>query len=104
MEDKYKRLTTVQVELWLNDPATKAYLVCIGLEMERVEGELENGSWIDPTNNDLTSWNLSNHRAQIEAYDLSFHAEELFYLKGAIERRVKQVEIGHNDRREGGQG
>ena len=50
--DKFKRVSQVQLDIWLADPTTKAYLTCLK-EKQRVIGErLEEGSMIDTTNND----------------------------------------------------
>lgn len=87
---EYPQLTEPQLEIWLDNPATKAYLICIGLEMERVEGVLDGGRWIDQTNNDLTCWNLSNQRAKIEAYDNVRDPEALLRLKGMVEEAKKK--------------
>lgn len=51
-EDRYKRISKAQLEIWLSDPVTKAYLLCLKEKQRVIGNRLEEGSMIDTTNND----------------------------------------------------
>lgn len=59
MPDKYPRVTRAQMDLWLNDPVTKNYLLAVNCYKEDVRDGIANGTYIDRTNNDLTCNELS---------------------------------------------
>ena len=54
MEDKYPRVSQVQVDLWLMDPVTQAYKVCLETGAETTGRRISKGEFIDISNNDLS--------------------------------------------------
>ena len=64
MQDNYKQVSPEQVEVWLNDPVTKAYLEAMHYCKSAVEERMHSGALIDPRNNDLTCYNLAYSRGQ----------------------------------------
>jgi hypothetical protein len=56
---QYKQVSPEQVDLWLNDPVTKAYLEAVNYCKTAVETRMHEGGLIDPENNDLTCYNLA---------------------------------------------
>ena len=52
MEDKYKRVTQAQLEIWLDNPVTQKYLQCLGWSKEQIQEVLGKGGYIDSDNND----------------------------------------------------
>lgn len=71
MEDKYRRLTAAQVELWLENPVTKYHLLNLENQIKDIEDEVNAGAGIDPLNNDLTCWNLANQQGRKVAYTVA---------------------------------
>ena len=61
---QYKQVSPEQVDLWLNDPVTKAYLEAVNYCKTAVEERMHNGTLLDPRNNDLTCYNLAYSRGQ----------------------------------------
>lgn len=54
MKDKYPRVTQIQVDLWLVDPVTKAYLACLQSSHKGFHDKIGSGVFIDSLNNDLS--------------------------------------------------
>ncbi len=52
MQDKFKRVTKAQLELWLADPVTKAYLICLSELARKSKEAILDGSLVDSSNND----------------------------------------------------
>jgi len=50
----YPQVTQDQIDLWLSNPVTKAYLDCIKWYCEEVTSTLGDGSCVDSSNADLT--------------------------------------------------
>ena len=69
MKEKFPRVTQAQLDLWLIDPVTKAYLTCLSETSRGLGEQLSACQFIDSTNND-TSMNkmhsLFGQRAGIE--------------------------------------
>jgi len=42
------------VDLWLTDPVTQAYKICLETSSKRLQDSLVSGEQIDPSNNDLS--------------------------------------------------
>lgn len=61
MEDKYKRVTQAQFDLWIDNPVTKTYLQCLEWSAEQIAESLGKGSNVDSSNNDL-SMNIIHSR------------------------------------------
>jgi hypothetical protein len=53
-EDKHKRVTKAQFDIWIDSPVTKVYLQCLKWSAEQAEEIAGNGSLIDSSNNDLS--------------------------------------------------
>jgi hypothetical protein len=53
-KDKYPRVTQVQVDLWLVDPVTQAYLTCLKTTEELIDKKLTSGQCFDFENNDFS--------------------------------------------------
>ena len=51
MEDKYPRLTEMQVERWLNDPVTKYLLMSFDNQIKDLEDEINSGRLRSGDNN-----------------------------------------------------
>jgi len=51
-QDKYKRTTQAQFDIWIDNPVTQAYLKCLIWSGEQAEEIAGNGSIIDIGNND----------------------------------------------------
>jgi len=64
----YKQVTPEQLEIWLNDPVTKAYRECLEFLRTKVVMEGGSGKFIDPANNDLTCHNMAVSLGKQEAY------------------------------------
>jgi hypothetical protein len=52
MKEKFPRVTQIQVDLWLNDPVTKAYLTCFSEVSRGISEQLSDCKFIDSANND----------------------------------------------------
>ena len=78
MEDRFKRLSKTQVEIWLDDPVTKYHLMCLENQVSDVEDIVNSGQIQDPTNNDLTCHRLSFYEGQKTGYRASMAPEVLF--------------------------
>ena len=52
MEDKHKRVTQPQFDLWIENPVTKAYLQCLNWSSEQQQEIVGSGGLVDTTNND----------------------------------------------------
>lgn len=52
MEDKHKRVTQAQYDLWYDNPVTKTYLQCLKWSSEQQQEVVGNGGFIDTSNND----------------------------------------------------
>ncbi len=59
MEDKHKRVTQAQLDLWLIDPVTQAYLTCLKDLSKNIGARLSSGELLDDANNDY-SMNLTS--------------------------------------------
>lgn len=53
-KDKYPRVSQVQVDLWLVDPVTQAYKVCLETGAATIGVKLGEGEFINHSNNDLS--------------------------------------------------
>ena len=54
MQDKHKRLSQAQFDIWIDNPVTKVYLQCLEWSAEQAEEIAGSGSLIDSSNNDLS--------------------------------------------------
>ena len=54
MQDKYPRVSKVQLELWLESPVTKAVSLAYHEIINRIDAEVSAGYCIDSSNNDLS--------------------------------------------------
>lgn len=88
---QYKQVSPEQVDLWLNDPVTKAYLEAVNYCKTAVETRMHSGGLIDPQNNDLTCYNLTYSRGQ---RDLLLETEDPVSFLAKYER-PSTVEAEH---------
>jgi hypothetical protein len=91
MQDKYPRLTDNQVELWLNDPCTQALLSCLDWYQGDIKDEINKGTHVDPTNNDLTCNNYFRMTGRKEAFGLSCDFQTLFDRYGLMEEKEDEA-------------
>ena len=89
MRDKYPRVTRTQVDLWLQDPVTKALAQCLEWCEGDVKDEINTGSCIDESNADLTLSRLSKRRGQIEGLVSAGGFENMF-------SRYEMIEVDAN--------
>ena len=54
MEDKHKRVTQAQLDIWLIDPVTQAYLTCLQDLANNIGSRLSSGELLDCANNDYS--------------------------------------------------
>ncbi len=69
MEDKYPRVTQIQVDLWLVDPVTKAYLTCLQTSSKKLQDDIGSGKYLDSSNNDLSMNKIHKATGWREALD-----------------------------------
>lgn len=62
-----KQVTPEQLEVWLADPVTQAYLDCVEYLKQQVDTLLSGGTFIDPTNTSLTQYNAASLHARKNA-------------------------------------
>ncbi len=92
MEDKYKRLTRSQVELWLDNPVTKYHLLNLADQIKDIEDKINSGSLRDPSNNDKTCNALSYWEGRKISYETAKDPESLLEHYAMIEVEVKKDE------------
>ena len=82
---EYPQLTGPQVEIWLNDPATKTLLQCFKWYVSDIQDEVNSGSFVDRTNNDTTCNNFHAMQGRKEAFELSGDAVSVLTRYAMIE-------------------
>ena len=75
---QYPQVTPTQVELWLQDPVTKALFSCLEQYQEDVRFEMGSGSCLDSSSADLTLSRMSQRMGQIEGLHSASSFEDLF--------------------------
>lgn len=55
MEDKHKRISQDQLDIWMDNPVTRTYLQCLEWSAEQISEVLSKGGLVNPENNDHTS-------------------------------------------------
>lgn len=85
MEDKYKRVTQVQVDLWLADPVTQAFKTCLQTSCEGVKAKLGAGEYIDSSNNDLSMNSIHSARGWAESLEAMSNFESILNKAEMIE-------------------
>ncbi len=53
-EDKYKRITKNQYEIWKDNPVTVAYIQCLGWSFDQISEAMGKGAFVDASSSDLT--------------------------------------------------
>ena len=84
---KHPQISRTQLELWLEDPATKALTKCLGWLQSDVKDEINTGSCVDMSNADLTLSRISQRTGQIEGLETASYFEDLF-------KRYEMIEEG----------
>ena len=76
------QVSPAQVEIWLDNPVTKTYLHSLSLAKDEINDTLNDGSFLDPHNNDLTCNNISGTLGEKRGYASAEDAEGLMeYFK-----------------------
>jgi hypothetical protein len=81
---QYKQVTPEQLEIWLSDPVTKAYLDCVNFCLEEAKEALSGAGFIDPHNTSLTQYNAATLKSR---KDTLTEMSDAFVLLGRYERR-----------------
>ena len=92
MQDKYKRLTKVQVELWLADPVTKHYLMGLDFLLEEFKDLLSDRSLISSDNNDLSMNKIHSALGTVYGLEQAAQPEGILNGSGLIEDEEKDEE------------
>ena len=74
---KYPQVTQIQVDLWLKDPTTKAFISCLEFQQDDIKDVLGSGSIVDPSSSDLTLSRISQCRGQVEGLESAAKPEVL---------------------------
>jgi hypothetical protein len=61
-----KQVTPDQLDGWLNDPVTKAYLDSLDYCLRSSEKAISDGSLVDPANSDITQYNFAYSKGRRE--------------------------------------
>ena len=85
MEDKYPRVTQVQVDLWLVDPVTKAYLTCLQTSRTSIQSKISSGEYLDLSNNDRSMNRTCNALGHCQALDSMSKFDDILTSADMIE-------------------
>jgi hypothetical protein len=72
----YKRITQAQLEIWLNDPTTRAYLQSLYWSKQQYEEIQGNGSLMNKRSAELTYGNMMENEGLKSGYTNSMNAIE----------------------------
>ncbi len=86
MEDKHKRVTKAQVELWLSNPVTQVYLKCLKWAVEDIDDTLKSGAFIDSSNNDSSMNNIHSALGTKDGLIKAQAFEEMLNAREMIEK------------------
>ncbi len=64
----YKQVSPEQVQIWLSDPVTVAYLGCLEFLKETAQTNLASGRLINPHNNDHTCHDIARANGMKDAF------------------------------------
>ncbi len=78
MEDKFKRITQAQFDLWIDNPVTKAYLQCLEWSAEKISEALGKGALVASDNNDTTCNAIHSALGQQGGFRLAQSVQERF--------------------------
>lgn len=95
MEDKFKRVTQAQLDLWLIDPVTKAYLVCLSELARKTKETLMDGSLIDSCNNDRSMNSTHSALGMVMGYENAMKLEGVLNVCEMVEKAKDQKETNH---------
>jgi len=85
MTDKYPRVSQTQVDLWLMDPVTQAYKVCLNTAIVKADKDLASGDNIDITNNDASMNRIHLKVGGKEALRIMSDFENILTISSMIE-------------------
>jgi len=86
MENQVHKLSIHQIELWLNDPVTKAYQSCIHGQIEKIGEYLKSGAFVNASSSTKTLSSAQAARGQREG---------LMYA-ACLEEVLKDCEVTEN--------
>ena len=85
MQDKHKRLSQPQFDIWIDNPVTRAYLQCLKWSAEQAAEIAGNGSLIDSSNNDRSMNNIHGVMGQKTGLNTASDPESLFRTHEMLE-------------------
>jgi hypothetical protein len=83
---QHKQVTPEQLDIWLSDPVTKAYLECVNYCLEQAQKALADTGFIDPHNTSLTQYNAAVLKSRKETL---IEMSDAFVLLGKYEKGVE---------------
>jgi len=84
-EDKHKRITKAQFDIWVNDPATRTYFQCLAWSAEQIAEVLGKGGFVDSKNNDHTSNQIHSALGQKEGLFFARNANRILRVHGMLD-------------------
>jgi hypothetical protein len=78
-------VTSVQVEIWLKDQTTKAYLESLSQASKEIDDTMNAGAFIDKHNNDLTCNNIHGALGEKRGYESASDPEGLMSYFNLVE-------------------
>jgi len=95
VEDRFKRVTKAQLELWLADPVTKAYHVCLSELARKTRSAVSDGSLIDSSNNDRSMNSVHSALGMATGYENASKFVGVFSMCELVEKEKDQKETNH---------
>ena len=90
MEDKHKRISQAQLDIWLDNPVTKTYLQCLMWCSEQRREIVGGGALIDATNNDCSMNNIHMTLGEETAFSLASKPEPIFHVHKMLEEEDQE--------------
>ena len=90
MTDKFKRITQSQLDLWLIDPVTKAYQICLSEMTRNAKDSLIDGSLVDSSNNDRSMNAIHSSMGMVTGYENARLFTDVFKLCAMVESASKE--------------
>lgn len=85
MEDKHKRITQSQFDIWISNPVTKTYLQCLMWSAEQCREVLGSGNLIDSTNNDKSMNSIHSALGEARGYEKSTQLADILNVHKMLE-------------------
>ncbi len=85
MEDKFKRISKAQLDIWVDNPVTKTYLQCLDWSAEQCREVLGSGHLIDSTNNDKSMNAVHSALGEARGYEKSGLFIDIFNVHKMLE-------------------